>query len=92
MSKCYKCLDTGWRDFVNDQGQPYFSTCSCDTGRSKSGEEKETPLAVAGRMYDPYRHDPDSIGFNDSYTGPSELELGGGCNRCGSPDDCYCDG
>lgn len=55
-------------------------------------EEREDPLVVAGRMYDPYRHDPDSIDFDNSYTGPSELELGGGCNRCGSPDDCYCNG
>jgi hypothetical protein len=42
--------------------------------------------------YDPERHDPDSVFFDDSYVGPSELELGGGCNRCGSPDDCYCNG
>ena len=42
--------------------------------------------------YDAYRHDPDSIGFDNSYTGPSELELGGGCTRCGCPDDCLCDG
>lgn len=44
----------------------------------------------ATRAYDPYRHDPDSIGFDDSYVGPSERELMGGCNRCGGMDDCYC--
>ena len=53
---------------------------------------EEDLLSVAGRMYDPERHDPDSIFFDDSYVGPSELELGGGCNRCGAPDDCYCNG
>jgi hypothetical protein len=49
-------------------------------------------FAVAAVAYDPERHDPDSVFFDDSYVGPSELELGGGCNRCGSPDDCYCNG
>lgn len=47
-------------------------------------------LEEAARAYDPYRHDPDSVGFDDSYTGPSERELMGGCNRCGGLDDCYC--
>lgn len=106
MAKCYKCLDTGQRDFVDDQGRPYFSTCSCDAGRAKSGNRLEMDTVnAAGHEpfvygmhregnpeYDEYRHDPDSIGFDDSYTGPSELELGGGCNRCGAPDDCYCNG
>lgn len=47
-------------------------------------------LVQAGRAYDPERHDPDSVFFDDSYTGPSERELMGGCNRCGGLDDCYC--
>lgn len=54
-------------------------------------EQEEDLLDVAGRMYDPERHDPDSIFFDDSYTGPSERDLMGGCNRCGGLDDCYCD-
>jgi len=49
-------------------------------------------LAEAGQGYDPERHDPDSVFFDDSYVGPSELELGGGCSRCGCPDDCMCGG
>jgi hypothetical protein len=44
------------------------------------------------RGYNPERHDPDSVFFDDSYVGASELELGGGCNRCGCPDDCMCNG
>lgn len=43
------------------------------------------------RGYNPERHDPDSIFFDDSYVGPSERKLSGGCNRCGGFDDCYCD-
>lgn len=42
------------------------------------------------RGYNPERHDPDSVFFDDSYVGPSERELSGGCNRCGGFDDCYC--
>lgn len=53
-------------------------------------DEQRDLLADAGRAYDPYRHDEDSIGFDNSYTGPSERELNGGCNRCGGWDDCYC--
>ena len=53
-------------------------------------EPEDDPLVIAGRMYDPERHDPDSIFFDDSYIGPSERELMGGCNRCGGLDDCYC--
>lgn len=44
------------------------------------------------RGYIPERHDPDSLFFDDSYVGPSERELMGGCNRCGGLDDCYCIG
>jgi hypothetical protein len=47
-------------------------------------------MAQAVATYDPERHDEDSVYFDDSYTGPSELELGGGCSRCGCPDDCMC--
>lgn len=49
-------------------------------------------LWEAGQAYDPERHDPDSIFFDDSYVGPSERSLNGGCNRCGGWDDCYCNG
>lgn len=59
--------------------------------RLENSEIGEDMLTVAGRMYNPERHDPDSIFFDDSYTGPSERELLGGCNRCGGLDDCYCD-
>jgi hypothetical protein len=38
------------------------------------------------------RDDPDSVFYDGRYTGPSEFELGGGCNRCGCPDDCMCNG
>ena len=47
-------------------------------------------MRIAAKMYDADRHDEDSIYFDDSYTGPSERELNGGCNRCGGWDDCYC--
>lgn len=53
-------------------------------------EEHAKSIAERTRGYDPERHDPDSVFYDGSYTGPSELELGGGCNRCGCPDDCMC--
>jgi hypothetical protein len=67
----------------------------CECGKPKLPRQEacmDCMFAVAAVAYDPERHDPDSVFFDDSYVGPSELELGGGCNRCGSPDDCYCNG
>lgn len=58
----------------------------------KEEQERHSVKILVGPYYDPMYHDPDSVYFNDSYVGPSELELGGGCNRCGVPDDCYCNG
>lgn len=63
-------------------------------GYIEQREQDTTPnldlLKAAGKTYDSYRHDPDSIGFDNSYTGPSERDLMGGCKRCGGLDDCYC--
>ena len=73
--------------------QPKIGTATVRIEARLSRRERlDELMEQAGRAYDPERHDPDSVFFDDSYTGPSELELGGGCNRCGSPDDCYCNG
>lgn len=78
---------------------PNLSEAELAAQIERHGQLGETPEFVAferkgwslsGDTYDEYRHDPDSIGFDDSYTGPSERELMGGCNRCGGMDDCYC--
>lgn len=57
-----------------------------------SGESNDDRdmLSIAAASYNPERHDEDSVFFDNSYTGPSERELSGGCNRCGGFDDCYC--
>jgi hypothetical protein len=72
-----------------------YAAHHCDCGRPKKswhGSCHECMMEAAGKAYDPERHDPESVFFDDSYTGPSEIELGGGCTRCGVPDDCYCNG
>jgi hypothetical protein len=72
-----------------------YAAFHCECGKPKRQHQRacgDCLMDEAGRTYDPDIHDPESVFFRDTYTGPSELELGGGCNRCGSPDDCYCNG
>lgn len=52
-------------------------------------EEQAKSIAERTRGYDPERHDPDSVFYDGTYTGPSELALSGGCDRCNC-DDCMC--
>jgi hypothetical protein len=72
-----------------------YAAHHCDCGNPKRAHQRacgECLMEEARKAYNPDIHDPDSVFFKDTYVGPSELELGGGCNRCGSPDDCYCNG
>lgn len=71
-----------------------YEAYSDDLAKLKAGQDSRKMgrwlIGEDLRGYDPERHDPDSIFFDDSYVGPSERELNGGCNRCGGMDDCYC--
>jgi hypothetical protein len=67
----------------------------CECGKPKRSHQAaclDCLFGIAAVAYDPDRHDPESVFFEDSYVGPSERELSGGCNQCGGWDDCYCDG
>lgn len=61
------------------------------TRKHRRGWSEKQAWYVELGNYDPEIHDEDSVFFRDTYTGPSELELGGGCTRCGCPDDCMCE-
>lgn len=85
---CLTCGTSGFLPgstlFCTEEGCPWAKKQEAKTFAWLTGQDL--------RGYNPERHDPDSVFFDDSYVGPSERELGGGCNRCGGPDDCYCDG
>lgn len=61
-----------------------------DAEREEREREREDRMKAAAAAYNIDIHDEDSVWFRDTYTGPSERELMGGCNRCGGMDDCYC--